>query len=221
MCTPDAERSLTLYLLITATKLPTEQEHHLPVQGSSHVPTAAAEAPSLFHCGLGPSGTKSFQRGCSFLKGRCWPALSQQHSSQPQHLCQRSQRSLVSPALQLPHPEVNAESQGRRRCPCNCWWVARRAEPPMLDQQPSASWGPALQEVRTRTAGETWSRGDHGRKGVGIILQNKETSWNQLWEDWLWTGLEISYQQHHSNQQLKNPKTTRISFYLLDFCFVF
>lgn len=45
-------------LLITAAKLPTEQEHCLPVQSSSHVPTAAAEAPSLFHCGLGLSGTK-------------------------------------------------------------------------------------------------------------------------------------------------------------------
>lgn len=45
-------------LLITATKLPTEQEHRLPVRGSSHMPTAAAEAPSPFHCGLGPSGTK-------------------------------------------------------------------------------------------------------------------------------------------------------------------
>lgn len=107
------------YLLITATKLPTEQEHRLPVQGSSHVPTAAAEALSLFHCGLGLSGTKSFQRGCSFLKGKCWPVLSQRHSSQPQHLCQRSQRSLVAPALQRPHPEVNVESQERRRCPCN------------------------------------------------------------------------------------------------------
>lgn len=108
-------------LLITATKLPTEQEHRLPVQGSSHAPTAAAEAPSLFRCGLGPSGTKSFQRGCSFLKGKCWPVSSQRRSSQTQHLCRMFQRSLVSPASQLPHPEVNAESRGRRRCPCNCW----------------------------------------------------------------------------------------------------
>lgn len=106
-------------LLTTATKLPTEQEHCLPVQGSSHVPTAAAEAPSLFHCGLGLSGTESFRRGCSFPRGKCWPVLSQRHSSRPQHLCRRSQRSSVSPASQLPHPEVNPGSQGRRRCPCN------------------------------------------------------------------------------------------------------
>lgn len=139
VCTQIQSAVFDSCLLVTATKLPTERERCHPVQGSSLVLTAAAEALSLFRCGLGPSGTESFQRGCSFLKGKCWPVLSQRRLSQPQPLCQRSQRSVVSPASQLPRPEVNAESQGRRHCPCSCRRAAGRAVPPMPGQQPSAS----------------------------------------------------------------------------------
>lgn len=163
VCTQIERAMFDSCLLVTAAKLPTEQEHCHPVQGSSHVLTAAAEALSLFHCALGPSGTESFRRGCSFLRGRCWPVLSQQRLSQTQGLSQRSQRSVVSPAPQLPHPVMSAGSQGRRRCPCNCQWVAGRAVPPMLGQ-PSASWGPALEGEKARTGGETWGGEDQGRK---------------------------------------------------------
>lgn len=163
MCTQIEKALFDSRLLATAAKLPTEQERCHPVQGSSHVLTAAAEAPSLFRCALGPSGTESFRRGCSFLRGRCWPVLSQQRSSQTRCLSQRSQRSVVFPAPQLPHPAASAGSQGWRRCPCNCRWVAGRAVPPMLDQ-PSASWGPALEGAKARTGGETWGGGDQRRK---------------------------------------------------------
>lgn len=91
-------------------------ELHPPGPGRALGPTAPAGAPCPPGRAPAPSGTGSARTGCSSPTGRCWPASSRCHQAQPQPLCQRSQRSLVSPGF----PRGSVGCPGRRRCPCRC-----------------------------------------------------------------------------------------------------